>query len=122
MKKVMTVDDSATVRQVLSTTLAEAGYEVHEACDGSDALAKLNQLQVDMLVTDLNMPNMNGIELIRQVRNMPGNRFMPIIMLTTENQPEMKQEGKSAGASGWVTKPFNRESLLAVVKMICPSA
>lgn len=120
MKRVMTVDDSATVRQALSATLIEAGYEVFEAIDGSDALDKLNSSQVDMLVTDLNMPKMDGIDLIRQVRQMAGNRFMPIIMLTSENQPELKQRGKAAGASGWVTKPFNKESLLAVVKMVCP--
>lgn len=122
MKKVMTVDDSATVRQSLSETLSEAGYEVHEANDGWDALEKLNKCQVDMLVTDLNMPNMNGIDLIREVRQMPGNRFMPIIMLTSESRPEQKQAGKAAGASGWIPKPFNKESLLAVVKMVCPTA
>lgn len=122
MKKVMTVDDSATVRLALSSTLTEAGYEVYEACDGDDALNKLASCQVDMLVTDLNMPNMDGIDLIRNVRKLPGNRFMPIIMLTTENQPEKKQQGKNAGASGWVTKPFRKDSLLAVVRMVCPAA
>ena len=120
MKKVMTVDDSPTVRLALSTALTEAGYEVYEAYDGNDALDKLNTCQVDMLVTDLNMPNMDGIDLVRRVRQMPGNRFMPIIMLTSENQPELKQKGKAAGASGWVTKPFQKDSLLAVVKMVCP--
>lgn len=120
MKKVMTVDDSPTVRLALSTALNEAGYEVYEACDGNDALDQLNSCQVDMLVTDLNMPNMDGIDLIRRVRQMPGNRFMPIIMLTSESQPELKQKGKAAGASGWVTKPFQKDSLLAVVKMVCP--
>ena len=74
-----------------------------------------------MLVTDLNMPNMDGIDLIREVRKIPGNRFMPIVMLTSENQPEMKKAGKLAGASGWVTKPFSPQSLLSVVKMICPT-
>lgn len=120
MKKVMTVDDSVTVRRALSITLSEAGYEVCEASDGIDALGQLENYQVDMLVTDLNMPNMDGIDLIRRVRQMPGNRFMPIIMLTSKNQPDMKVQGKKAGASGWVTKPFSQESLLAVVKMVCP--
>jgi two-component system chemotaxis response regulator CheY len=120
MKKIMTVDDSATVRLALSSTLGDAGYEVHEASDGHDALEKLNNRQVDMLVTDLNMPNMDGIDLIREVRKIPGNRFMPIIMLTSEDQPELKRAGKEAGASGWVTKPFSHESLLTVVKMVCP--
>lgn len=120
-KRVMAVDDSATVRQVLQMTLEGAGYEVVEAVDGKDALGKLANVQVDMMVTDLNMPNMDGIDLIRQVRQSPGNRFMPIIMLTTESQPEKKQEGKSAGASGWIVKPFKPEQLLAVVRMICPA-
>ena len=120
MKKILTVDDSVTVLKVLSGTLEKAGYQVFEAKDGCEALSKLDNCQVDMLVTDLNMPNMNGIDLIRQVRNLPGNRFMPIIMLTSENQPELKKAGKEAGASGWVTKPFSPSSLLSVVRMVCP--
>ena len=120
-KRVMTVDDSATVRQVLQMTLEGAGYEVLQAVDGVDALKKLANETVDMLVTDLNMPNMDGITLIREVRQDPANRFMPIVMLTTESQPEKKQEGKSAGASGWIVKPFKPEQLLAVVRMVCPT-
>ena len=119
-KRVMTVDDSATVRQVLQMTLEGAGYEVLAAVDGADALKKLSGESVDMLVTDLNMPNIDGIGLIQQVRQKPGNRFMPIIMLTTESQPEKKRAGKTAGASGWITKPFRPEQLLAVVRMVCP--
>jgi len=119
-KRVMTVDDSATVRQVLQMTLEGAGYEVLAAVDGEDALKKLSGESVDMLVTDLNMPNIDGIGLIQQVRQKPGNRFMPIIMLTTESQPEKKSAGKTAGASGWITKPFRPEQLLAVVRMVCP--
>lgn len=120
-KRVMAVDDSATVRQVLQMTLEGAGYEVVEAVDGKDAVDKLAGDKVDMMVTDLNMPNMDGIDLIRHVRQTPGCRFMPIIMLTTESQPEKKQEGKAAGASGWIVKPFKPEQLLAVVRMICPA-
>jgi len=120
-KRVMAVDDSATVRQVLQMTLAGAGYEVIEAVDGKDALSKLANTSIDMMVTDLNMPNMDGIDLIKNVRLSPGNRFMPIIMLTTESQPEKKLEGKAAGASGWIVKPFKPEQLLAVVRMICPA-
>lgn len=120
-KRVMAVDDSATVRQVLQMTLAGAGYEVIEAVDGRDALNKLGTFPIDMMVTDLNMPNMDGIDLIKHVRQNPGCRFMPIIMLTTESQPEKKQEGKAAGASGWIVKPFKPEQLLAVVRMICPA-
>jgi len=120
-KRVMTVDDSATVRQVLQMTLEGAGYEVLQAVDGVDALRKLANESIDMLVTDLNMPNMDGITLIREVRHDPANRFLPIVMLTTESQPEKKQEGKLAGASGWIVKPFKPEQLLAVVRMVCPT-
>ena len=120
-KRVMAVDDSATVRQVLQMTLEGAGYEVVEAVDGKDALGKLANVQVDMMVTDLNMPNMDGIELIKQARALPSMKYTPIIMLTTESQPEKKQEGKAAGASGWIVKPFKPEQLLAVVRMICPT-
>lgn len=120
-KKVMTVDDSATVRHVLQTTLSSAGYEVIEACDGTEAIDKLACQPIDMLVTDLNMPNKNGIDLIRHVRQQPGHRFLPIIMLTTECQHELKTEGKEAGASGWVTKPFKPEQLLSVIRMVCPA-
>ncbi len=120
-KRVMTVDDSATVRRVLHMTLADAGYDVVEAVDGADALEKLSGESVDMLVTDLNMPNLDGINLIHEVRLKPGNRFMPIIMLTSDAQPEKKSAGKAAGASGWITKPFNPEQLLAVVRMVCPA-
>lgn len=120
-KRVMAVDDSATVRKVLQATLVEAGYDVVEAVDGADALEKLSGESVDMLVTDLNMPNVDGIGLIQEVRQKPGNRFMPIIMLTSESQPEKKNAGKAAGASGWITKPFNPDQLLAVVRMVCPA-
>lgn len=121
-KRVMTVDDSATVRSALLTSLEEAGYEVCLAKDGEEALHMLQNERIDMLVTDLNMPKMNGIELITEVRRMPGNRFMPIIMLTSETQPELKIAGKNAGASGWVTKPFKPKQLQAVAKMVCPNS
>jgi two-component system chemotaxis response regulator CheY len=118
MRRIMTVDDSTTVRQMLSFTLQDAGYEVIEAGDGVDALEKLKKESIQMLVTDLNMPRMDGIELIREVRKTPGNRFVPIIMLTTESQDQKRQEGKAAGASGWIVKPFKPEQLLRVVKMV----
>ena len=116
-KTIMTVDDSASVRQMVCLTLKDAGYSVIEACDGKDALAKLSG-PVDMIVTDLNMPNMNGIELIRAVRAMPQYKFVPIVMLTTESQAAKKAEGKSAGATGWIVKPFTPDQLLAVVKKV----
>ena len=117
-KKIMTVDDSATIRQMLNFTLTDAGFDVIEAVDGVDACNKLKDNPVNMVITDLNMPQMDGIELIREVRKDPANRFVPIIMLTTESQETKKQEGKSAGASGWIVKPFSPEQLLAVVKMV----
>lgn len=116
-KRIMTVDDSSSVRQMVGFTLKDAGYEVVEAVDGRDALGKLSG-KLDMIITDLNMPNMDGIELIRQVRGLPEYKFVPIIMLTTESQAGKKQEGKEAGATGWIVKPFKPDQLLAVVKKV----
>lgn len=117
-KIIMTVDDSASVRQMVSFTLKEAGYEVVEAVDGKDALAKLNGKSVHMVITDLNMPNLDGIGLIREVRVNPVYKFIPIVMLTTESQDSKKQEGKAAGATGWIVKPFKPEQLITVVKKV----
>ncbi|OPX94170.1 MAG: hypothetical protein A4E62_01480 [Syntrophorhabdus sp. PtaU1.Bin002] len=117
-KCIMTVDDSASVRQMVSFTLKGAGYEVVEACDGSDALTKLSGKPINMIITDLNMPNLDGIGLIRGVRGNASYKFIPIIMLTTESQDSKKQEGKSAGATGWIVKPFKPEQLLAVIKRV----
>jgi two-component system, chemotaxis family, chemotaxis protein CheY len=116
-KRIMTVDDSSSVRQMVGFTLKDAGYEVVEAEDGKDALSKLSG-QINMIVTDLNMPNMDGIELIRQVRALPEYKFTPIVMLTTESQADKKQQGKEAGATGWIVKPFKPDQLLAVVKKV----
>jgi len=117
-KVIMTVDDSASVRQMVSFTLKQAGYEVVEAKDGQDALDKLGASSVNMLITDLNMPKIDGIKLIRKVREKPESRFMPIIMLTTESQDSKKKEGRAAGATGWIVKPFKPEQLLAVIKKV----
>ncbi|EPR31548.1 response regulator receiver protein [Alkalidesulfovibrio alkalitolerans DSM 16529] len=116
-KTIMTVDDSASVRQMVSMTLKNAGFTVIEASDGKDALAKLGG-PVDMILTDLNMPNMDGISLIKNVRAMAQYRFIPIVMLTTESQADKKAEGKSAGATGWIVKPFKPDQLLAVVQKV----
>lgn len=117
-KRIMSVDDSVSIRQMVSFTLKGAGYEVIEAVDGRDALLKLDGNPVDMVITDLNMPNIDGIGLIRELRAKPECRFMPIIMLTTESQDSIKQEGRAAGATGWIVKPFKTEQLLAVVKKV----
>lgn len=118
MKRIMTVDDSSTIRQMVALTLRDAGYEVIEAVDGRDALERLAKESIDMLITDLNMPNLDGVGLIREVRKNPAHRFIPIIMLTTESHDSKKQEGKAAGASGWIVKPFKPEQLLGVVRMV----
>ncbi len=117
-KTIMTVDDSASVRQMVTFTLRDAGYTVIEACDGKDALSKVENQPLNMVLTDLNMPNLDGIGLIRALRANPACKFIPIIMLTTESQAERKQEGKAAGATGWIVKPFKPEQLIAVVKKV----
>ena len=117
-KIILTADDSSSVRQMVAFTLKGAGYSVVEATDGKDALSKAKSGSVNMVVTDLNMPNMNGIELIKALRAEAKYKFIPIIMLTTESQETRKQEGKSAGATGWIVKPFKPEQLLAVVKKV----
>ena len=119
-KKIMTVDDSASVRQMVSFTLKGAGYEVSEAQDGRDALNKLNGAGVQMVITDLNMPNMNGLELIKALRAKPECKFMPIVFLTTESQAEKKNEAKAAGATGWIVKPFHPVKLLDVIAKVLP--
>ena len=117
-KTILTVDDSASVRQMVSFTLKEAGYDVIEACDGKDALSKINGANLNLVVTDLNMPNMDGIELIKSIRTNQTHKFVPIIMLTTESQGSKKMEGKNAGATGWIVKPFKPEQLVAVIKKV----
>lgn len=117
-KKIATVDDSASVRQMVSFTLKGAGYEVVECCDGKDALTKINGAGINMVITDLNMPNMNGLELIQALRAKPDFKFMPIVFLTTESQPEKKAAAKAAGATGWIVKPFKPDQLLSVVKKV----
>ncbi len=117
-KTIMTVDDSPSVRQMVSFTLTEAGFETIEAEDGQDAVKKLESASVNLVVTDLHMPNMDGIQLIRAIRSDPKHKFVPIVMLTTESMAEKKTEGRDAGASGWIVKPFKPPQLLGVVKKL----
>ena len=105
-KVIMTVDDSSSIRQMVNFTLNEAGYSVIEAVDGQDALNKLSGASVNMIITDLNMPNMDGITLIKNVRANAATKFLPIVMLTTESQADKKMQGKAAGATGWIVKTF----------------
>jgi two-component system chemotaxis response regulator CheY len=116
-KTILAVDDSATIRQMVSFTLKSAGYEVIEARDGQDALSKLTQ-PVAMVVTDLNMPVLDGIGLIKGVRNHASARYVPIVVLTTESEAAKKQQAKSAGATAWIVKPFRPEQLLSVVSKV----
>ena len=117
-KTILTVDDSASVRQMVKLTLSGAGYTMIEACDGRDALAKAGSAEVHMVVTDLNMPNMDGLALIRELRGLPAYKGVPIIFLTTESDDGKKAEAKQCGATAWITKPFKQEQLLAVVKKV----
>ncbi|MGQ9659228.1 MAG: response regulator [Thermochromatium sp.] len=120
-KTIMVVDDSASLRSVLGLALKGAGYEVIEACDGRDALAKLDGTKIHLIVSDVNMPNMDGITLVSEVKKLPNYRFTPILMLTTESQPEKKEAARAAGAKAWLVKPFQPETLLAAIsKLILP--
>jgi len=115
-KKFLIVDDSAAMRQLITFTIKEAGHEVLLAENGKEALERLKGATVDMVITDLNMPEMDGITLIKELRSMAAYKFVPILMLTTESQVARREEGRAAGASGWIVKPFSAEKLLEVVK------
>ncbi len=117
-KTILTVDDSASIRQMVSLTLAGAGYRVLQATNGSEGYDAAVSGGPDAVITDLNMPVMNGIEFIRKFRQHPAGRGVPIILLTTESDAELKREAKEAGATGWITKPFQQEQLLAVMKKV----
>ncbi|KAF1067650.1 MAG: Chemotaxis protein CheY [Pseudomonas citronellolis] len=120
-KQILIVDDSASIRQMLSFTLKSAGYEVDEAVDGKDGLGKAQRKSYGLVFTDQNMPNMDGLSLIRNLRDMAGYRSVPILMLTTESSDAMKQQGKSAGATGWLVKPFDPPKLLEVTRKVLPA-
>ncbi len=117
-KKVLAVDDSLTMRQLVKMTLSRAGYEIVEAEDGAKGLAKASVETFDLVLSDINMPVMTGIEMLRGLRKLAQYKFTPIVLVTTESQPEKKQEGKAAGATGWIVKPFEPEQLLAVVTKV----
>jgi two-component system chemotaxis response regulator CheY len=117
-KTVLSVDDSGSIRQMVSFTLKSAGYTVIEAVDGQDGLDKAKQKTVDLVLTDQNMPRMDGLTLIKSLRAMPAYRSVPILMLTTESGDAMKSQGKAAGATGWIVKPFDPQKLLEVVKKV----
>ena len=118
MAKILAVDDSASMRQMVSFTLKGAGFDVVEACDGVDALGKAKSGKFDLVISDVNMPNMDGISLVKELRLLPNFKFVPILMLTTESTGEKKGQGKSAGATGWIVKPFNPEQLLKTINKV----
>lgn len=115
---ILVVDDSWSVRQLVSLTLQSAGYHVIEANDGDDALTKLNGQEIHLIICDVNMPNMDGISFVKEVRKSDNYKFTPVIMLTTESQEKKKQEGQAAGAKAWVVKPFRPDQLLSAVSKL----
>ena len=120
-KTIMIVDDSASLRQVVGISLRSAGYDVLEGADGADALKKLTGQKVHLIISDVNMPNMDGISLVKEIKKLPAYKFTPIVMLTTESADAKKAEGQAAGAKAWMLKPFNPPQLLAVVqKLVLP--
>lgn len=120
-RTIMIVDDSASVRQVVGIALKGAGYDVIDACDGRDALAKLTGQKVHLIISDVNMPNMDGITLVKEIKKLPAYKFTPIMMLTTESQEAKKAAGQAAGAKAWVVKPFQPPQMLdAVSRLVMP--
>jgi two-component system chemotaxis response regulator CheY len=119
-RRILTVDDSKTMRDMVAFTLRGAGFEVLEADDGAKALDLLDGTTVDLVITDINMPNMDGVQLTRTLRQRPAFRSTPILILTTEDGDDRKAEGRAAGATGWIVKPFAPEKLLQVVRRVCP--
>ncbi len=118
MPSILAVDDSASMRQMVTFTLKGAGYEVNEASDGQEALDIARNKSVNLVIADVNMPRMDGITLIKNLRALPSYKFTPMLMLTTESGLDKKQQGKAAGATGWIVKPFNPDKLLATVKKV----
>ncbi len=115
---ILAVDDSASMRQMVNFTLKGAGYEVVQAADGVEALEYARGHSVDLVLTDVNMPRMDGITLVRELRTLPSYRYTPMLVLTTESSQEKKSQGKQAGATGWIVKPFNPEQLLATIARV----
>ncbi len=118
MAKILAVDDSASMRQMVTFTLKGAGFDVVEAADGVEALGKAKSQTFDLVISDVNMPKMDGLTLIKELRKLPAFKFIPMLMLTTESTADKKQEGRAAGATGWIVKPFNPEQLLATIKKV----
>jgi two-component system, chemotaxis family, chemotaxis protein CheY len=116
--RILAVDDSAAMRQMVEITLSSAGYDVAQAKDGREALEIAAKHSFDLVITDVNMPEMDGLALVRELRGMASYRHTPLLVLTTEATAERKMEGREAGATGWIVKPFNPEKLLATVARV----
>lgn len=121
MKTVITVDDASTIRKMVGFSLKSAGLNILEAADGQSAYETLSKRSVDLVIADVNMPRMNGIELTRKLRALPNYSKVPIILLTTETDPAKKNQGRAAGATGWIVKPFSQQQLLAIVNKVLPN-
>jgi two-component system chemotaxis response regulator CheY len=119
-KRILTIDDSKTMRDMLLLTLTDAGFEVLQGVDGVDGLAVLGDQKVDVIITDINMPKMDGYEVIRQLRQNPRHKTTPILVLTTESDGDKRTIARSAGATGWMVKPFDPEGLIAIINKVSP--
>lgn len=119
-KRILTVDDSASMRMLLKASLTKQGFDIESAEDGEHGLSRMNELHPDLLITDINMPKMDGFELIEEVRKLPEFRGTPILVLSTEFSDEKKARARSVGATGWITKPFDPEKLGAAIRRVCP--
>ncbi len=115
---ILVVDDSVSIRQSVRFILEQSGYTVHEAADGAEGLKSLAEHKADLVITDVNMPNMDGLTMVKKIRETEGVKFVPILVLTTESQGSVIEEGKKAGATGWIVKPFNDEKLIETIKKV----
>jgi two-component system chemotaxis response regulator CheY len=122
VSNILIVDDSMTMRQMVNFTLSSAGHSVTEAGNTDDALLNAQKQRFDLVISDVNMPGRSGIELVTELRKLADYKFVPIILLTTESQPEMKSKGRAAGATGWIVKPFDPEALLGVLRKVLPGS
>ena len=121
MANILIIDDSMTMRQMVNFTISAAGHKVTEAANADEALQSARSQRFDLVISDVNMPGRSGIELVAELRKLPEYKFTPILLLTTESQPEMKNKGRAAGATGWIVKPFDPDALLNVLRKVLPA-
>ena len=117
---ILVVDDSVSIRQSVRFILEQNGYTVYEGADGVEGLKRLSEQKVQLVITDVNTPNMDGLTMVKKIRETDGIKFVPILVLTTESQGSVVEEGKKAGATGWIVKPFNNEKLIETIKKVIP--